>query len=176
MTAHRTLLDPSSSLRRSGRLATLLRYGAVSGVATSTSLVVLGVLVGVVGISATMANVLATTVGTVPSFELNRRWVWAHTGRRSIARQVLPFAALSFAGLVLSTLSVRLVSTHTASLSRTWHTLAVEVANIAAYGALWVIQFVILDRVLFRHPVPPVLAADPPGELVGAGRTGADES
>jgi len=136
----------------SPRLATLLRYCAVSGVATGTSLVTLGILVGIVGTNATLANVVATAVGTVPSFELNRRWVWAQQGRRSLVRQVIPFSALSFAGLVLSTLAVKVAADHTASLGRGWHTLAVEAANVAAYGILWVLQFVILDRVLFTGP------------------------
>ena len=34
---------------------------------------------------------------------------------------------------------------------RLWHTVAVEVANIGAFGSLWVLQFVLLDRVLFRR-------------------------
>jgi putative flippase GtrA len=173
MTSHRTL---PANLGRSARLRTLLRYSAVSGIATSTSLLVLGLLVGVVGSSATLANVIATAVGTAPSFELNRRWVWAQTGRRSLLRQVLPFCALSFAGLLLSTLAVRAVSAPTASLGRAWHTLAVEAANVAAYGTLWVVQFVVLDRVLFRHPTGPSATADPPGQLVGADRPGAGES
>jgi len=44
----------------------LLRYSAVSLVSTSTSVVTLGVLVGLAGTPATLANVIATAVGTVP--------------------------------------------------------------------------------------------------------------
>jgi putative flippase GtrA len=131
-------------------MAQLLRYSAVSGISTVTSLTILGVLVGVFGVDAVLANVLATAVGTVPSFELNRRWVWFDQSQRSVLRQVTPFCTLSFAGLVLSTLTVRFVSARTVDLSRGWHTLAVEAANVSAYGALWVVQFVLLDRVLFR--------------------------
>jgi putative flippase GtrA len=138
-------------LRRPGRTTQLLRYSAVSGISTVTSLTILGVLVGLFGVDAVVANVLATAVGTVPSFELNRRWVWFDQSQRSVLRQVTPFCSLSFAGLVLSTLTVRVVSARTVDLSRGWHTLAVEAANVAAYGALWVVQFVLLDRVLFRH-------------------------
>ena len=139
------------ALHRPGRMAQLLRYSAVSGVSTITSLTVLGVLVGLFGVDAVLANVLATAVGTVPSFELNRRWVWFDRSQRSVLRQVTPFCTLSFAGLVISTLTVRAVSARTIDLGRGWHTLAVEAANVAAYGALWVVQFVLLDRVLFRH-------------------------
>jgi putative flippase GtrA len=148
--------------RAPGRLAKLARYSAVSGVSTVTSLCVLALLVGVAGVDAVVANVLATAVGTVPSFELNRRWVWCDGTRRSVLRQVTPFCTLSFAGLVLSSLAVRVASARTIDLSRGWHTLAVEAANVSAYGALWVVQFVLLDRVLFRHAAGPATAPDPP--------------
>ena len=158
-----------NALRRPGRIAQLLRYSAVSGISTVTSLTVLGVLVGLFGVDAVVANVLATAVGTVPSFELNRRWVWFDQSQRSVLRQVTPFCTLSFAGLVLSTLTVHVVSARTADLSRGWHTLAVEAANVAAYGALWIVQFVLLDRVLFRHHRGPSAA-------VSATTTVADDS
>ncbi|HEY0398177.1 MAG TPA: bifunctional glycosyltransferase family 2/GtrA family protein, partial [Acidimicrobiia bacterium] len=61
--------------RRMARLGKLLRYATVSAVATITSLTVLGVLVATGTLSAGWANVVATAVGTIPSFELNRRWV-----------------------------------------------------------------------------------------------------
>jgi len=151
-----------SALRGPGRVAQLLRYSAVSGISTITSLSILGILVGLFGVDAVLANVLATAVGTVPSFELSRRWVWLDRSHRSVLRQVAPFCTLSFAGLVLSTLAVRAVSARTIDWSRGWHTLAVEAAHVSAYGALWVVQFVLLDRVLFRHAARGAAAPEPP--------------
>jgi putative flippase GtrA len=145
----------TAARRLPARVAQLLRYSAVSGISTLTSLSLLGILVGLLAVDPVVANVLATAVGTVPSFELNRRWVWLDGTRRSVLRQVTPFCALSFAGLVLSTLAVRTVSARTVDWSRGWHTLAVEAANVSAYGALWVVQFVLLDRVLFRGGAVP---------------------
>ena len=128
----------------------LLRYSAVSLVSTSTSVVTLGVLVGLAGTPATLANVIATAVGTVPSFELNRRWVWNSTSRRSVLGQIVPFCALSFTGLVVSTVAVAVVAARTSGWGHWAHTAAVLAANVAAYGALWVVQYQLLDRVLFR--------------------------
>lgn len=153
-----------------GRLRQLLRYAAVSGVSTATSLSILGVMVGLFSVNAVLSNVVATAVGTVPSFELNRRWVWAHGGRRSLLRQVTPFCVLSVAGLILSTLAVHVVSLETIGWSRGWRTLAIELANVSAYGALWVVQFIVLDRFLFRQPsrAAPVPAARADATASGA--------
>jgi putative flippase GtrA len=64
---------------------------------------------------------------------------------------VVPFTALSFTGLLVSTVTVGLVSARTTSWSHWGHTVAVELANVAAYGSLWVVQYVVLDRFLFRN-------------------------
>src|SRR5205085_1611534 len=100
------------------------------------------------------ANVAATAVGTVPSFELNRRWVWHRHGTASTKREVIPFVALSAAGMVLSTLAVSFAGRWTdhAVLSGAGRTLAIQAANVAAFGTLWLAQFVILDRILFADP------------------------
>ncbi len=136
-------------------LPKLIRYASVSVVATLTGLTVLGVAVGVVGMSAGWANVLATTAGTVPSFELNRRWVWGKGGRRSVRAEVIPFAGLSFAELGISTAAVHFAGAWADS--RGWsqaaRTALVMAANLSVYGSLWVIQFVLLDRILFRAAV-----------------------
>lgn len=127
----------------------LVRYSGVSAVSTATSLTVLGILVGLAGTPAMVANVIATGVGTVPSFELNRRWVWRATGRRSVLGQVVPFCALSLTGLVASTVAVGAASARTIGWGHWGHTAAVLAANVIAYGSLWVVQYVLADRVLF---------------------------
>ncbi len=141
-----------------GRRAQWLRYASVSLVATATSLSVLGVLVSTTTIPAGVANVLATAVGTVPSFELNRRWVWRRTGRRSVRAEVVPFWLLSLTGLAASTVAVSVAAGWAAStgLDGAARTAAIEAANVAAWGSLWVAQFVILDRILFRPTATPV--------------------
>jgi putative flippase GtrA len=140
-------------------IARILRYSAVSLVATATSTISLGVMVGLIGMAAVWSNIAATAIGTIPSFELNRRWVWKRTDQCSVLRQVVPFCALSFAGLVVSTVAVGVVSDYTSGWSRMDHTLAVELANLAAYGSLWVIQYQLLNRFLFatrpEDPLPP---------------------
>lgn len=135
------------------RLRQLIRYGTVSIIATTVSLSVLGVLVATASMPPGWANVAATAVGTVPSFELNRRWVWSRTGERSLVHEVVPFVALSFAGLGLSTLFVSAAGRWASSsgMGALGRTVAVEAASIVAFGSLWLVQFVILDRLVFTR-------------------------
>lgn len=146
-------MSPRSGL--AARAQQLIRYGAVSAVATTVSLIVLGVLVATDSTTPGWANVIATAVGTVPSFELNRRWVWGKTDKRSLFAEIAPFAVLSFTGLVLSTVAVSGAARWSdgAGFSGATRTMAVEFANVAAFGSLWIAQFFILDRVLFRRQV-----------------------
>lgn len=174
-----TRSSPGSVSTRSGgrraavvaRIRQLVRYGSVSLISTAVSLTVLGALVFTDSVPAGWANVVATAVGTVPSFELNRRWVWGRTGRRSVLAEIGPFCALSFAGLGLSTLAVSLTATwaQTSGLDPAWRTVAVEAANLAAFGSLWVLQFVILDRLLFGRRRPADAPA-PPARPPASGR------
>lgn len=142
--------------RHRRKAAKLVRYAGVSAVSTTISLTVLGALVATRTLSPGWANLVATGIGTVPSFELNRRWVWCKRGRRSLGREVLPFWALSLGGLGLSTWAVS-VAARTAS-SAGWGDTAValtsQVANVATFGSLWVLQYHLLDRVLFARSVP----------------------
>ncbi len=132
-------------------LRKLFRYAAVSGVATAVSQTVLALLVATRTTGAVTANIIATLIGTIPSFELNRRWVWGKSGRRSLNGEVLPFLGLAAAGLSLSTLAVAIASHYTEHYSTTSRTLTIQVASLTAFGIVWLIQFVLLDKVLFRH-------------------------
>ena len=140
----------------------LIRYAAVSAITTTVSLTILGALVATGATTAGWANVAATAAGTVPSFELNRRWVWKRRGRRSVLREATPFCVLSFTGLGLSTAAVSMAAgwTAAAGLGSAARTLAAEAANVGTFGTLWVAQYLILDRVLFT-PRPSTMIATP---------------
>jgi putative flippase GtrA len=138
------------------RVGQLVRYGAVSVISSGTSLVVLTTLVATGALAAGWANVVATAVGTVPSFELNRRWVWRSSAERSLLTQVGPFCVLSFAGLAISTLAVHFAVAWASGrgMSSGGRAAVAAMANLAAFGSLWIAQFVILDRVLFASGRP----------------------
>ena len=131
-----------------GRLGSLerwraVRYSAVSVVGIVVTQALLIGTHGVLGFAPLVANTIAVSVAAAPVFLLNRAWVWQLGGRSSIRREVLPFWGFTVAGLLLSTLAVVVVSSMTTS------TIAVSVANIGAFGVLWVAKFFVLDEVVF---------------------------
>jgi putative flippase GtrA len=113
------------------------------------------VLVATRATSAVTANIIATAVATVPSFELNRRWVWGKSGRPSVSREMLPFAAVTATGLALSTLAVAIAARAADDWATSTRTLTVQAASLSAFGIVWVVQFVLLDRILFRQRGAP---------------------
>ena len=141
------------------RLMSLVRYTAVSAISTTVGLTSLALLVVLGHWPAGWANLVGTGLGTIPSFELNRRWVWRRNDRRSLAREVVPFCLLCLVELVASSLAVHAVAGWTAR--QGWpsgvRTATDLLASVATYGALWVGQYVVLDRALFaRRPGPDV--------------------
>ena len=148
----------------------LARYAAVSAVSTTVTLTLLGTLVWTGAMTAGWANILATAAGTVPSFELNRRWVWSKRSHPSLWREVLPFCSLSFAELGLSTAAVAGAATWAAGRDFSSGTVALVslTANVLTFGTLWVAQFFLLDRVLFRsHPATGRPGAVEEGQTAG---------
>ena len=96
----------------------------------------------------------------MPSYHLNRRWTWGRRDASLLWREIMPFWALSFAGLVLSTIAVALTDswlrgTH---LGDPWRTLVIVAAHLSGFGLLWIAQFVLLERVLFAHRPAPLAA------------------
>lgn len=125
-------------------------------VSVGTTLLSAAVLVALAlgaGVSAGTANVIAVCCGIAPSYVANRNWVWGRTGRGDFGREILPFWALSLAGLVASTVAVSFVASVAAHWSTSARGIALPLANLSVFGALWLAQFALLDKVLFK-PVP----------------------
>jgi putative flippase GtrA len=169
---HHPPMSVSSVVSRyRAHIVKLVRYASVSVVSTATSLTVLGLLVGVFNAPAGWSNAIATSIATIPSFELNRRWVWSNNNKRMVFRQVVPFAALSFAGLILSTVNVHLVGLWTTrwGLPRIERTAALAITNVGTFGVLWIFQYVLCDKVLFRQRGDAVVAVSGTGTSVEPG-------
>ncbi len=137
--------------RSGGVFGRMARCLSVSVLTTLLSLVTLALLVGWWGTTPWVANVIATAVGTVPSYVLNRRWVWGRDGSGDVWREVVPFWVLSFSGLVLSTAAVATADAWASSIGLVGptRTAVLLLANVGSFAVLWVGQFLVLDRVLF---------------------------
>lgn len=107
----------------------------------------------VIGFGAVSANLSAIAIGTLPSYLLARRYVWAKTGRHSLRREVLPFWGLNVMGAVLSTLAVHIAAQTSDSV------IAVNAASIAAWLTVWVIKYLLLDKAIFRAKARDAAAA-----------------
>jgi putative flippase GtrA len=127
---------------------------SVSVITTVISVSTLTLATAVFGITAWIANVIATAAATGPGYHLNRRWTWGLRDRSNAWREVLPFWVLSFAGLALSTIAVAWTDAYAAHahLAGATRTLTIVVAHLSGFAILWVVQFLLLDRVLFRRP------------------------
>jgi putative flippase GtrA len=108
---------------------------------------------------------VTVSVTSVMSYGLNRAWVWGHRDAHSLRGEVLPYWGMVFAGLVVSTVLAALAYRFLAAAG--W---AVSLANLAGFGLLWGLKFLLLDRYVF-HPSrrgrgddPAVDREGPPGE------------
>ncbi len=153
---------PSVTRRDAARRAIVQRMSRCFLVSVGTSLLSAAVLVALalgLGVPACPANVVAVLCGIGPSYLANRNWVWARSGRGRLMTEMLPFWMLSVAGLVASTVAVAQVGSAVATWSASARAIALPVANLSTFAALWLVQFALLDRVLFRgasnDPVPP---------------------
>lgn len=142
-------------------IRSLLRHGttsrrvlcclSVSVGTTVLSAVILVTLAVGAGVPAGTANVIAVCCGILPSYLGNRRWTWGRSGKGSMTREVVPFWALSVAGLLVSTTTVAGAGALTASWSPGSRSLVLPVVQAGTFAALWIVQFVVLDKVIFRH-------------------------
>jgi len=139
----------------------VVRCLAVSVATTGLSVGILVILALGFGVPAGTANAIGVTCGIPASFVGNRRWVWRRSGPSALRREILPFWVMCLLGLVASTAVVGRVGMLTASLPAVWRAVVLPAANAATFGALWVIQFALLDRVIFRARPDPDALPDP---------------
>jgi putative flippase GtrA len=133
-----------------------IKYSMVSVVAVGCSQVILVLCSALLGWSPVVSNVTAVTVSSVPSYLLNRAWVWGRTGSHDVLREVVPFWIFAFVGLGFSTLLVHLASNWSEA------TIVTSIANLTAFGVLWVAKYLVLDQLLFNA----LLDDDDEGELL----------
>jgi putative flippase GtrA len=127
----------------------IIRYTTVSVISALTSLVVLTIVYGVLRLWTEVISVLfSNVVAGFPSYFLNRRWVWGKGGRSHLWREILPFWVMSLTGIGFALFTASLAHNYadTHHLHHLARTALVVGANVAAFGILWVLKFLILNR------------------------------
>jgi putative flippase GtrA len=145
--APRALIDQA----RSPTGQKFLKYSAVSVVSVIIAQVLFIVAFNVFRWTGTQSNMFAVGVSAVPSYYLNRAWAWGKRGRSHWLKEVIPFWALAFLGWVISTIAVALVEQHVHGLHHAVQSVILQLTNIAAFGVLWVVKFIIFNQLLFVH-------------------------
>jgi putative flippase GtrA len=133
----------------------MIKFTMVSVISALTSLVVLTFVYGVLGLWSEVTSVLfANVTAGIPSYILNRRWVWGKTGRSHLLKEILPFAVISVTGIGFAAYTASLAH-HFASAHHLHHlarTVLVVATNVVSFGILWLFKFMILNRLFAQIP------------------------
>ena len=129
------------------------RFAAASAVATGISQVVF-LLSYSLGATPVVSTVLAWLAGAIPNFTLNRR-TWGGGGREALRGELLRYGVISVGTALLAA-----GATHLAEIAATSafpHTRPAQVAVvwgafIGTYAVMFVIKFVLIDRLVFTRP------------------------
>jgi cellulose synthase/poly-beta-1,6-N-acetylglucosamine synthase-like glycosyltransferase/putative flippase GtrA len=154
----------------------IVRYSLVSLISVAISQSVLVVAFGVLRWTASLSNIVACAVATLPSYYLNRTWAWGRRGASRLWSEVVPFWALAFLGLAFSTWAADFGSTlaRRAAVSHQTATTIVMASALLAFGVLWIGKFAIFNVLLFaerpRHLREPTTRRARRRDLAGAGR------
>jgi len=126
-----------------------IRYTTVSVISALISLVILTLVYGVLRLwTEVYCTLFANVLAGIPSYFLNRQWVWGKGGRSHIWREVVPFWVMSVTGIgfALVTASWAHDYANAHHLHHLARTVLVVGANVSAFGILWVLKFLILNR------------------------------
>jgi putative flippase GtrA len=132
----------------------LVKYTMVSVISTMVSFGVLFIVFGVLKVWGAIAStVFANAAATIPSYYLNRKWVWGKGGRSHLTKEIIPFWSLSAVGIFVSIGGAGLARhiSKVQHLSHTEQTALVLLANLASFGVFWVLKFMIFNRMFHVH-------------------------
>lgn len=155
-----TAVLTSSSPERRLRAKLWGRYTAASVIAGVISQVVFLVTYWF-GAAPVAASVVAFVAGAVPNYLMNRRWAWRRSDKPHPVRETLPYAVIiigtALVAILATTLADRWVVAHVGS--HTLQVFLVGAAFLGTYGAMFVLKFVLFDRLIFagdgaRTPEP----------------------
>jgi putative flippase GtrA len=121
-----------------------VRYAVGSAFATGASAVTFAVAYRGLHAGPQVASVTAFAAGALVNFVAGRFWTWSRRHRLGLGRDLVGYLALA----VTTALAAAVVTSVTERYTRAW--LLVEASFFGTYAAMFLVKFVLLDRVIFR--------------------------
>lgn len=128
----------------------LFRYATGSAVAFVVSEICFVALFGPHVLGAKGASIVASIVGVIPGYFLNRNWAWGRRGRSHPWREVLPYWVTVVVSTALAAITIGAVNHAALSLSRDTRTVINAATYFAVYGTLFIAKFRVFNSWLFR--------------------------
>jgi putative flippase GtrA len=128
-----------------------LRYTMVSVISVAVSQVAFLVAFGGLRWTARSSAIAATCIGAIPSYYLNRNWVWGKSGRSHFMKEIVPFWVIAIIGMLFSTVTSGLAENYVErhEMSHLANTILVTGAFFGAFAILWVAKFLVFNKLLF---------------------------
>jgi putative flippase GtrA len=147
------------------------KFTAGSAVAAAVSEIAFILAYGPIDAGPRVAGVVAFVAGAVPNWGLNRRWTWRRRGRPRLGREVLPYVAVVILTAVAATALGGVADGWVRGLDapRSLQVGLVAMAYLLPYGAVFLLKFVLFDRVVFSDPP---LRSPTAGSRAGTGERG----
>lgn len=137
------------------RLLLWARYSASSVVATVVSQVAFALCYWF-GTPAIVATLVAWLAGAVPNYVLNRRYTWGRSGQK-LPYTIIVIGSAVTAAVVTSVTShlVQPIDSHALT------TVLVSGSYLATYAILFIVKFVLFDRLVFAKPASAAESLEP---------------
>lgn len=138
---------------RRGRWLLWAKYSASSVIATVVSQLAFALCYWF-GAAAIVATLVAWLAGAVPNYVLNRRWTWGRSGQK------LPYTMIVIGSAVTAAV-VTSVTDHLVQPvdSHALKTLLVTGSYFGTYAVLFIVKFVLFDRLVFAKSSPAASGA-----------------
>ncbi len=127
------------------------RYSIVSVISLVVTVITNFIALQILGGHPMYSTLIAAVAGAIPSYYLNRAWVWGKTGKSHMRKEVIPFWVMAAIGLFFGMGSTSVAHALTEDMSPLWQSILTTTALVASYGGLWLGKFVLFNKVLFVH-------------------------
>lgn len=143
------------------RFGRFVRYATGSLGAVAASALAFALAYPVLGLGPRVASVTAFLAGAVVNFSASRFWAWKRRDRSGLGRDLLAYAVLAVLIALVAMGVTSLADAYLSGADPTVRAVLVEGCYFATYAVLFLVRFVILDRLVFRsrHQVPSTTRA-----------------